>query len=184
MEGVSEILAGFQQSLLPEVEAYWLGNTPEQKFQVGDQVRLRQGRFYHHRITTDVGEVGYYNGGSYRVLCGKGDRGDWYREDALERITPEQPKQKRVQVGWIEERRANPSRDNPTTCYYFGWYEVVEGERRKFKVYVPQHQMSEIWRMVKTEKRPYYETLRVIRKHEKLRHTPAPMPKFRPVAHS
>jgi len=89
-------------------------------------------------------------------------------------VTSEQPKQKRVQVGWIEERKANPDRDNPTTCYYFGWYEVMEGERRKMKVYISQNQMSEVWRMVKVEKRPYYETLRVIRKRGELHQMDAP----------
>jgi hypothetical protein len=176
MESVSAVLAGLQQRLLPQVEAYWLENerTSNQKFQVGDQVRLRQGRFYHWRSVAEVGEICYCTYDCYLVWCGSRDsRGDWYHQDALERVIPEQPKQKRVQVGWIEERKANPRRDNPTTCYYFGWYEGMGGERRKMKVYIPQNQMSEVWRMVKTEKRPYTETLRVIRKSGKPHHTDA-----------
>jgi hypothetical protein len=173
MEGVSQILADFQQSLLPEVEAHWLEHerTSEQKFQVGDQVRLRQGRFYHQRVTSDVGEVGYCNGGRCRVLCGRGDRGDWYPEDALERITPEQPKQKRVQVGWIEERWGNKNRKRQSLslyyCCYLSEYELHgEGDRRRCKkerTNLQSHQCQEISAMVQA-KRPYTEILDRIRK--------------------
>ncbi len=78
--------------------------------------------------------------------------------------TPEQKQRKREQVGWIEERRANPKRDQPTTCYYFCWYEMQDGQRRKLKTYVPQGQMSQVWESVKVNKRPYYETLKLIQK--------------------
>lgn len=140
METVSTVLAGFQQSLLPNVEAYWLRNpsdAPEPEPDIGDEV----GRLM-----------------------------DCYS-------TPEQPKlrKQRVQVGWIEERRANPKRERPTTCYYFCWNEKnEEGQWRKLKTYVPQAQMSEVWQSVKVQKRPYTETLKLIRKSGKLHHTDVP----------
>lgn len=125
MDRISSVLAGYQESLLPEVQRYWLSNLP-------------------------------------------------YVQEPVP--TPEQPKlkQQRVQVGWIEERRANPKRENPTTCYYFCWYEMQDGIRRKLKTYVPQVQMSEVWQSVKVNKRPYYATLKLIRKSGKLHHTDEP----------
>jgi hypothetical protein len=99
---------------------------------------------------------------------------EFNREMARSRAKLKKPTstpKRREPCGWIEERVSNPQRNSPTTCYYFGYYEVIDGERRKQKIYVPQNQMSTIWQMVKEQKLPYYETLGAIRKTAKPHHT-------------
>lgn len=86
----------------------------------------------------------------------------------------QQRPRKKVQSGWIEERKANPKRQRPTTCYYFCWYEMQDEARRKLKTYVPQRQMSAVWKCCKIEKRPYFETLQLIQKSRKPHHTDTP----------
>ena len=86
-----------------------------------------------------------------------------------------EPTKKRFQVGSIAERVSNPKRDKPTTCYYFCWNEKDEdGRWQKRKTYVPQAQMSAVWQACKIDKRPYYETLRMIQKSGKPHHTDSP----------
>ncbi len=133
MDSVRNVLAGWQESILPEVERYWIENP------------------------------------------------DITGRRSPQQITPEQgssPRQRRprakTQCGWIEERKANPKRHRPTTCYYFCWYEMQDSTRRKIKTYVPQNQMSVVWRSCKIEKRPYFETLQLIKKSDKPHHTDTP----------
>lgn len=149
MLAVKEVLCGWQQSLFDDIEAYWLENSPAREL-------VRQERI------EKVGSNGWIYTTDGQHLNPR-------------HFTPEQPQPKRrEQVGWIEERISNPKRKTPTTCYYFGWYEMQDGERRKMKTYVPQAQMSEVWQSCKIDKRPYTETLKLIRKSGKAHHTQEP----------
>lgn len=116
MEQVSAVLAGFQQTLLPDVEAFWIENP-----RFGPQP------------------------------------------------TPEQPKRKRYQVGWIEQRWGNKNREKQSLSLYYCYYasewelhgEGSKTSRKKQRLYLQAHQCQEICRMVH-QQCPYTEILEAI----------------------
>lgn len=168
MDSVRNVLAGWQESILPEIERYWIENpditqrrstTKLEPFQVSDRVapgKAGRGRQKHGNVTPEHGNVSAIQ------------TDDYPRSQRRPRA--------KIQSGWIEERKANPKRRNPTTCYYFCWYEIKDDTRRKMKIYVPQNQMSTVWKACKIEKRPYFETLQLIQKSHKAHHTDTPKP--------
>lgn len=147
MQQLSSVLAGFQQSLLPEVEAYWCENRGNPEYLSPDKREIEEFWLKHPPAPELLRQ-----------------------EVPQRRNTPEpKPTRKRVQVGWIEERKANPKREHPTTCYYYCCYlseQEVYGcgstkRTKKQKVYVQVHIMSEVSCMVR-DKRPYTEILKFI----------------------
>ena len=95
MQAIGEALAGFQLTLLPEVEAYWLRNerhTPEQplRFKVGDRVRHANGDrfFYRSRPYEEAAVVAVAPGVGYGLAFGGTCADVWYPDDLLELATP------------------------------------------------------------------------------------------------
>jgi hypothetical protein len=183
MDSAAKILQGFQLSLVPQVESYWVENerssSPEQQFKVGDKVRLRAGQFCHREVVAVEGEIIYIERDRYRVQCGSHDRwGGWYGEIALERVPVPQPPSKKQRrhsqkgraSGWIEERIANPQRKHPTTCYFYCWTEPdQDGQQRKQKQYVQAHLMAAVRSLVE-QRQPAAEILQHLNQNRKPRH--------------
>ncbi|MDX2241384.1 MAG: hypothetical protein NW224_11930 [Leptolyngbyaceae cyanobacterium bins.302] len=139
MQAVKETLAGWQQSLFSDIEAYWLENPPPQELTRQQGTIVKKPKF-----------------------------------------APEPTKRKRVQVGWIETRYGNKSRETQYLSLYYCCY-LSEREiygsgqgRKKHRVYLQAHQCNEISLMVRN-KQPYTEILKRIgetkRHSDRLHHT-------------
>lgn len=175
MDSVNTMLAGYQLAILKNVEAYWLENPPASMsgpaVEVGKEFkRNKDGKLFKvvggsdNHITLNCDEP------SQIISCRVSGK-------EIEKLfTPERPRSKRpcFQVGWIEERLSNPSRERPCISYYFCWNEKEDGRWLKRKTYVPRSQMSAVWKSCKTDKRTYEETLKLIQKTGKLHHTDSP----------
>jgi len=138
MESLSSALAGFQMSMLPTVEAYWIENP---QFAPPPE-RLKQ---FRESLPPEQPPQ-------------EGDRSQ-----------PKKPKSKRVQVGWIEHRWGNKSREKQSLSIYYcymasEWELYGEGSKTRCKrqrIYLQVHQCHEITSMVH-QKRPYTEILQRI----------------------
>lgn len=118
MDALDQPLAGFQLALLPDVKAYWLenpGRTPEQEVvQTIRKTVLPAQHFEERKIHT-----------------------------------PEQKPKRRHRSpgkasGWIETREGNTRRKHSNTSYYYCYYQWEGNERRKRKIYIPNHSISHV----------------------------------------
>ena len=140
MESIARGLAGFQQSLLPDVAAYWLENP----------------RFAPRPVEDVLGQV----------LESTPEQELATPEQQPE---SQPPKSKRVPTGWIEERWGNKSREKKSLslyycCYLSEWEVNGEGSKKrtiKSRIYLQAHQCRVIGAMVR-DKRPYTEILQAI----------------------
>ncbi|MEP0923480.1 hypothetical protein [Leptolyngbya sp. ST-U4] len=120
-------------------------------FQVGDVVQ------YHSGGTTHQGTIDRLLGSGASI-----DEGHSYKSwvefkhlKLVQRLSPEQPQQgdgkrkrryspKGKAVGWIEERKGNLKRKNPSVSYYYCWMD----DGRKRSTYIPVSQIHRIRAMV------------------------------------
>lgn len=150
MQPIDTVLRGLQQSMLPEIEAYWLENpvVPSEKIQ---------------RITHS-GWIATTDGTHLNPL----------------HYTPEQPPKQRRHSrkgqasGWIEERQGNKHRKNPSTSYYYRYYDA---DGRKQQQYVQVRLMDKVPQLI-NQRCSVEEILQYIHTHSrysgKLHHTQEP----------
>lgn len=126
MKAISTVLQGFQLALVPTVEAYWIEN-PRFGPQPVPATQIER--------VTPSGWITTTDGQHLNPL----------------HYTPEQPTKARRHSrkghasGWIEERQGNKKRKNPSTSYYYRYY---DGDGRKQQQYVQVHLMAQVRQLI------------------------------------
>ncbi|HEY9907892.1 MAG TPA: hypothetical protein V6D18_09860 [Thermosynechococcaceae cyanobacterium] len=176
MDSAAKILEGFQLSLVPDIAPSPISNpsSPEQEFEIGDVVKLRDRPFYHSSRSYQTGTIDTSNIPKigYGIRLGNGAQ-TWYTGEWLELANQPDPRErpgrkrrhsKKGQAsGWIEERWGNKARKRQSLSLYYCWEESVEGERRRYRSYIPANQCQQIAEMVRAGK-PCGEIAATIRK--------------------
>lgn len=148
MQPINTVLRGLQQVILPEIEAYWIENPVP-----ADQIE---------RVTSS-GWIATKDGQHLNPL-----------HHTLEQPRKRRHSRKGKASGWIEERQGNKKRKNPSTSYYYRYYDA---DGRKQQQYVQVRLMDKVPQLI--NQRCSVETiLQYIHTHSrysgKLHHTQEP----------